>query len=279
MANKIFPEKVSTERWQAAQQWEQQHWVGAQTDQSAAESLYNEYQAEFSEAELEKIRNNILRRCRQVDMPFDRQKRVLDVGCGSGYVLNAVCDQFDCEDRGIDVDKRRIALARSRARRAEFECGLFDPAQLGRPYDVILFNAVLEHVVDPMGFLQQLNAALAGQDDFPRGRRLPEKFHFAEPAFGRPPADPGGRQQAQCFQEQSRRAPPSGPERPIDAGKVPQRKNQLQLQGLHEFNSHRSARVPGFLAAMPPATKQNHARHRPGRCFPSGRGPSRLTRP
>lgn len=132
----------------------------ALSDQSAAESLYNEYQVEFSGAELEKIRNNILRRCRQVDMPFDRQKRVLDVGCGSGYVLNAVCDQFDCEGRGIDVDKRRIALARSRARRAEFECGLFDPAQLGRPYDVILFNAVLEHVVDPVRFLQQLNAAL-----------------------------------------------------------------------------------------------------------------------
>lgn len=30
MANKIFSEKVTTERWQAAQQWEQQHWIGAQ---------------------------------------------------------------------------------------------------------------------------------------------------------------------------------------------------------------------------------------------------------
>lgn len=133
----------------------------ALTDQSAAESLYNEYQAEFSEAELEKIKNNILHRCRQVDMPFDRQKRVLDVGCGSGYVLNAICNQFDCEGKGIDVDKRRIAQARQQARRAEFECGLFDPARLDRPYDVILFNAVLEHVVDPVGFLKQLGAGLA----------------------------------------------------------------------------------------------------------------------
>lgn len=30
MPDKIFSEKVSPERWQAAQRWEQQHWVGAQ---------------------------------------------------------------------------------------------------------------------------------------------------------------------------------------------------------------------------------------------------------
>lgn len=31
MASKIFSEKVSQERWQAAQQWECRHWIGAQT--------------------------------------------------------------------------------------------------------------------------------------------------------------------------------------------------------------------------------------------------------
>lgn len=30
MQSKIFSEKVSPDRWQAAQQWERQHWVGAQ---------------------------------------------------------------------------------------------------------------------------------------------------------------------------------------------------------------------------------------------------------
>ncbi|HEY0549940.1 MAG TPA: class I SAM-dependent methyltransferase [Verrucomicrobiae bacterium] len=30
MANKIFSEQVSPERWEAAQQWEEQHWIGAQ---------------------------------------------------------------------------------------------------------------------------------------------------------------------------------------------------------------------------------------------------------
>ena len=37
---------------------------------------------------------------------------------------------------------------------------MFDAARLEKQYDIVLFNAVLEHVVDPVSFLKQLNAAM-----------------------------------------------------------------------------------------------------------------------
>ena len=38
---------------------------------------------------------------------------------------------------------------------------LFDGAKLGEKYDVIISSAVIEHVVDPPGFLKQFHPALA----------------------------------------------------------------------------------------------------------------------
>ena len=132
------------------------------SDQASAETLYNEYGAPDVGGQLQ-VRQSVqrtLERLAEVRVHFAPQSRVLDVGCGSGLVLEAICQQFGCAGKGIDVDRRRIEKARARSKRATFECGLFTPANHLGSYDILLSIAVVEHVVDPVGFLKQLNLAL-----------------------------------------------------------------------------------------------------------------------
>jgi 2-polyprenyl-3-methyl-5-hydroxy-6-metoxy-1,4-benzoquinol methylase len=132
----------------------------ALAEQSQAETLYNEYEIVVSDKELANVMRRVLKRYTEVGLPLSPDVAVLDVGCGSGYLLNAICDTYGCVGKGIDVDERRIAIARSRAKRAEFECGLFDSKRLERRYDIVMLNAVIEHVIDPVGLLSELHSAL-----------------------------------------------------------------------------------------------------------------------
>lgn len=130
-------------------------------NQTSAEVLYNEYQgpdiADYGE---ERFTEAMLRRIRETDLQFRVGQKVLDVGCGSGLLLETVCANFGVNGTGIDVDRRRITKATARAKHARFECGLFAAEQLGDQFDVVLCTAVIEHVVDPVNFLNQLALAL-----------------------------------------------------------------------------------------------------------------------
>lgn len=133
----------------------------ALADQASAEALYNVYSgADVPDSNRGREAEKALNRLIRVEVPFDRDKKVLDVGCGSGLVLEAICEKFGCVGQGIDVDKRRIDRAKKFAQRATFECGLFDAGTLQTKHDILVSVAVIEHVVDPVGFLQQFHTAL-----------------------------------------------------------------------------------------------------------------------
>jgi 2-polyprenyl-3-methyl-5-hydroxy-6-metoxy-1,4-benzoquinol methylase len=131
----------------------------ALSNQSAAETLYNQY-AGSEPADAGDFTGRMLTRLTRAKISFVPGQKVLDVGCGSGLLLEAICEKFKCVGRGIDVDNRRIELARARAKRARFDCGLFDPAKLDCHYDVVIASAIVEHVVDPSAFLAQLQTVL-----------------------------------------------------------------------------------------------------------------------
>jgi 2-polyprenyl-3-methyl-5-hydroxy-6-metoxy-1,4-benzoquinol methylase len=134
----------------------------ALSDQSAAETLYNQYAgAEPSDAGQPQFIGKMLKRLAETQITVGQGKNILDVGCGSGVLLEAICARFDCAGLGIDVDRRRIAKAAATAKHARFTCGFFDPAKLTRKYDLILATAIVEHVLDPATFLAQLHQALA----------------------------------------------------------------------------------------------------------------------
>src|SRR5262249_39843542 len=116
----------------------------ALSDQSAAETLYNEYYApELGENDRGKSGQKMLERLAATGVSLTRNANVLDVGCGSGLLLNTICRSFGCSGRGIDVDRRRIEKARAQANGATFQCGLFDASTITEVYDVVIANAVL----------------------------------------------------------------------------------------------------------------------------------------
>src|SRR2546423_5795421 len=115
--------------------------------QAAAENLYNEYQSPgVLAAEEEAFVHKMFERFSAVGLRFETNSRVLDVGCGNGCLLDAICRKFGSAGKGIDVDRRRIDTALARSSRAQFECGLFEPTKADGLYDVIIASAVLEHV-------------------------------------------------------------------------------------------------------------------------------------
>ena len=136
----------------------------ALNEQSSAATLYNEYAGQyFTDVAPKQFIGSMLRRLEQTGVLFGPGKRVLDVGCGSGLLLETICERYRCTGRGIDVDRRRIDKARTRACHAVFECGLFDVTRLDQKYDILLSTAVIEHVVNPSAFLKQFQPAL--EDD------------------------------------------------------------------------------------------------------------------
>jgi 2-polyprenyl-3-methyl-5-hydroxy-6-metoxy-1,4-benzoquinol methylase len=132
--------------------------------EASADALYNEYdQPGVRPQEEAAFIEHMFKRLKNVGLSFKTGQRVLDVGCGNGALLDAICRRFDCSGKGIDVDRRRIETARARGGPAKFECGLFDSARADAdgPYDAVISSAVIEHVIDPVSFIALLGRALA----------------------------------------------------------------------------------------------------------------------
>ncbi len=100
-----------------------------------------------------------LRACRlRAARPFIDGGRVLDMGCGTGALADAVAPQ---QYLGVDIDAESVRLARRR--HPEHTFLTLDEFDDGRPlpgFDVIVALAVIEHVPDPGPWLARLAACL-----------------------------------------------------------------------------------------------------------------------
>lgn len=88
-------------------------------------------------------------------------RTMLDVGCGEGLFGKSAVDRFGAEVWGIDINERSVALAETNLARTF--CG--DVSQLldelpDNHFDVIYFNDVLEHMVDPYSLLEEIKGKL-----------------------------------------------------------------------------------------------------------------------
>lgn len=97
--------------------------------------------------------------------PADRRPRVLDIGCGTGFLLNALAER-GYEGIGIDLSPESVAIAQKRleelgvADRLEARVGsAYEPPD--GPFDLITLTDVLEHLEDPRACLKALRPQMA----------------------------------------------------------------------------------------------------------------------
>lgn len=92
-----------------------------------------------------------------------RGKRVLDVGCSTGYLSEFLARNQDCDVVGLEPDIESSRAARERLGADRVLTGGTELLPTFRPgsFDVVLFADVLEHLVDPGAALRDARRLLA----------------------------------------------------------------------------------------------------------------------
>lgn len=107
----------------------------------------------------------------------------LDIGCGDGSVL-ARLQQYGLKVRGIDLDEKSIRIARERC--GQESCSVSTLATFadncqrdGTRFGLVTFFEVLEHQVDPAGFLAHVRTLMT--DDGEAAGSVPNRNRFLAP--------------------------------------------------------------------------------------------------
>ncbi len=82
---------------------------------------------------------------------------VLEIGCATGELINAVPVARGGHKCGLDISAANVAAARNRFPQVEFRCGDFRGAP-GQHFDAVIMSDVLEHVPDDEAFLRDAAA-------------------------------------------------------------------------------------------------------------------------
>ncbi len=85
-------------------------------------------------------------------------RRVVEVGCGSGYFLRHLCAAGRCQGEGYDPGYRGPEL--DVASGARFVRGTYEPTSAATPPDVLVCRHVIEHVPQPARFVAGLTPGL-----------------------------------------------------------------------------------------------------------------------
>jgi 2-polyprenyl-3-methyl-5-hydroxy-6-metoxy-1,4-benzoquinol methylase len=93
------------------------------------------------------------RLCRRI-----RGRRLLDVGCGRGEVVEAAL-RAGWQPMGIDLSRAAIEQCERRGLPCRV-LDLFDPDLSGRRYDVIVISEFIEHVAHPRRYLERVRDLL-----------------------------------------------------------------------------------------------------------------------
>jgi 2-polyprenyl-6-hydroxyphenyl methylase/3-demethylubiquinone-9 3-methyltransferase len=84
--------------------------------------------------------------------------RILDLGCGNGYVASVVA-ALGHEVTGLDIDAKAIYIAVASHPMVRFVVGSVDddqlPARVGKGYDCVIALEVIEHLFNPRQLFAQ----------------------------------------------------------------------------------------------------------------------------
>lgn len=112
-----------------------------------------------AETERERLLREASQRLRRLDhmsSRFGLARRILDVGCASGYFVKQASDQ-GWQATGLDRSTELTKRAREYSG-AEVLCGILEDIGLvdGGPYPIVTAWEVLEHTIDPRAFFAAL---------------------------------------------------------------------------------------------------------------------------
>lgn len=82
-------------------------------------------------------------------LPIQEEARIVDVGCGPGYLRSFLPES--CRYFGFDTDERYIARAQATQQpHDQYRCRIFDEAMAAEvaPVDIIMMNGLLHHLTD-----------------------------------------------------------------------------------------------------------------------------------
>lgn len=91
---------------------------------------------------------------------FARPARVLDVGCATGDLLLAIRDRGNPAVTGVEIGREAAEIARSRGLPV-FNGELAEAGFADESFDTVLASHTLEHVGDPLAFLQEVHRVLS----------------------------------------------------------------------------------------------------------------------
>lgn len=84
-------------------------------------------------------------------------KRVLDVGCGQGWLMDLIRETFpDAVIEGVEPSSHNVEVARKKGHHVH-EGRLDDVRSTLNPFDLVVSTNVLQHVSDPRDFLDSLS--------------------------------------------------------------------------------------------------------------------------
>lgn len=111
--------------------------------------------------------------------------RALDVGCSAGFIADELA-LAGAETVGVDIDEPGLAAARHRfGERVNFELARGEAMPFpDNAFDIVVFNHIYEHVVDPEAVVAQIRRVLSPQGALYLG--IGHKHQIIEPHYTLP---------------------------------------------------------------------------------------------
>jgi 2-polyprenyl-3-methyl-5-hydroxy-6-metoxy-1,4-benzoquinol methylase len=80
-------------------------------------------------------------------------QRVLEVGCGRGAFVERLCKEEKIDAQGIELNSNAVNLAKAKGINV-YSIDLHELAKKKEKYDAVCSFQVLEHISDPLGFIE-----------------------------------------------------------------------------------------------------------------------------
>ena len=110
--------------------------------------------------------------------------RIVEIGCGSGHFLGLICRMSGAEGIGFDPSHdpaRADPLVRGRGTITQ---GYFPPDLGPEPIDLIVLRHVLEHIADPLPFVEQIRDVMRTETtlyiEVPNANLIVERLSIAD---------------------------------------------------------------------------------------------------